>query len=260
MHFKRRSDKGFSMMEMLGAIAIAGIIAGAAIITIPRFLGRATNSQAIAALNTAAAEALEVYSRPLPGGDTNFANKVVLTTDTAGSLTAAAVTKMNSSDSNLTYKDMDVDLGIMTATGGVETTMASGTAGNHKRGADAIQAMDDNDIWLAVAGTEVWDTAASGVSVRPAQAVRMGTASSNGATFCVILVADTSDGNKLGRGFMSVTEEDSEADSGGWAHCGLLTSGPAHGTANRGLCAPGALYSSAQDPSSHDDSDNTATC
>ena len=79
------------MMEMLGAIAIAGIIAGAAIIAVPRFIGRANNSKAIAALNTAIAEAQEIYSRPLGTGETNFANTAITGTPTVTTLSEAAV-------------------------------------------------------------------------------------------------------------------------------------------------------------------------
>ena len=256
MHFKRRSDKGFSMMEMLGAIAIAGIIAGAAIITIPRFLNRATNSQATAALNTAAAEALELYSRPLPGGDTNFANTPVGSL-TSGALTAAAVDKLNDAQSNLHYRDMATTTGLtgdgmpdnaLMTTGGLMATGFGTATGEKKDAADEIQKMNDNDVWVAVAGAETWSTGTGTPTgtgdLRAGQAIRMGTASSNGDTFCVILVADTSTGNNIGRGFMSVTESDSEADSGGWADCGLLST-----LADREGCAPGKLYSSAQEPS-----------
>lgn len=253
MHFRRnRNDRGFSMMEMLGAIAIAGIIAGAAIITIPRFLNRATNSQAVSAINTAVAEVQELYSRPLPGGETNFANTVVGTLD-SGALTNAAVNKLNDSDSNLTFRSMagvgttgatsmpSLAGGMMTNSTGVLTATyyaATMTPALAKAGADKIQEMNDNDIWVAVAGAEDWGT----IDVRAGQAIRLGTASSNGATFCAIIVADTSTGAGIGRGFMAVTEASSEA--AGWADCGLLAA-----VADRDDWAPGELYTSLQEPS-----------
>ena len=91
----------------------------------------------------------------------------------------------------------------------------------------------------------------------------MGTASSDGATFCVVLVADTSDGTKLGRGFMSVTEKSSEENTadGGWAHCGLLTAAATSTTTpHRGECAPGALFGSAHDPANHDEAEADGDC
>ena len=239
-HSKRRwgSDRGFSMMEMLGAIAIAGIIAGAAIIAVPRFIGRANNSKAIAALNTAIAEAQEIYSRPLGTGETNFANTAIAGAQNTAALTTAAVTKLNAADTNLTYysiADGSGD-GILLATGVAKAVAAE----DREASADKIRAHGDNSIWAVVNVSEAWG---ANTTVRPAQAIRLGTAASNGGTFCAIVVADTTTGWGVGRGFMGVDEEDSNTDAHGWADCGLFV-----GAATRDVWSPAELPGSAEEP------------
>ena len=214
-----------------------GRCAGAAIIAVPRLFGRANNSKAISALNTAVAEAQELYSRPLGTGETNFANTALAGTPTVAGLSTSAVDKLNAVDTNLTYYSIAAGStdDLLLATGVAKAVGAE----DREASADKIRAHGDNSIWAVVNTSEAWG---ANTTVRPAQAIRLGTAASNRATFCAIVVADTTTGEGVGRGFMGVNEEDSNADADGWADRGLFAA------ASRDVWSPLNLSGSAGEP------------
>ena len=99
MHWSR--DDGFSMMEVLGVIAIGLILAGAAVVTVPRFLDRGRDASATASLTTAVTEARELYTRVVGEGRQNFTGVTLVAGDDASDLTGKAVAELNGASTNL---------------------------------------------------------------------------------------------------------------------------------------------------------------
>ena len=260
MHWSR--DDGFSMMEVLGVIAIGLILAGAAVVTVPRFLDRGRDASATASLTTAVTEARELYTRVVGTGRQNFTGRSLPGTINSTTLTAQAVTELNAASTNLCYYSIlatTSTCGSATFTAadvGVSGTNAAIASGDRGQGAaDEIRGMGTTAIWVHVTDGEDWNS--GGDDVRAGNMIRMGVASDSGATYCAMLVADSTVTGTAGAGFMARSEATSNsalADNTGsppiqgWAHCGLQVveadrdlyalSGSAPGAVSTGISAP----------------------
>ena len=265
-HLPRWGDEAFSMMEILGVIAIGLILAGAAVVAVPRFLDRGRDASATASLTTAVTEAREIYTRVVGEGRQNFTGRSLVAGATAATLTTTAVTELNDAETNLCYYSLITGgaCGAATfvpATAGTDALEGAGkikTAGLGQAGADEIRKMGTTAIWVHVSEGENWDT--GGDEVRAGNLIRMGTSSDSGATYCAMLVADSTVAGAAGTGFMARAEDTSNSATvdaivaggtvSGWAHCGLQQDqtvrdafalgvvGVAEGAVTPGLAAP----------------------
>ena len=112
--------------------------------------------------------------------------------------------------------------------------------------------MGTTAIWVHVSDGENW-VGATGDEVRDGNVIRMGVASDSGATYCAILVADSTVAGTAGTGFMARSEDTSNSatadpvtgavDPEGWAHCGLQQGEAARDAFALGGDAPGAATS-----------------
>ena len=257
MHMPRWGDAGFSMMEILGVIAIGLILARAAVVAVPRFLDRGRDASATASLTTAVTEAREIYTRVVGEGRQNFTGITLVAGSTAATLTENAVEQLNDAETNLCYYSL-IDGGASGTNNGCTTTFTPATTGtasleaggaittvqSGQLGADEIRDMGTTAIWVHVSEGESWDAAGTTDEVRSGNLIRMGTASDSGATYCAMLVADSTVTGASGTGFMARAEDTSNNAGGddfdgtgaveGWAHCGLQYAEGNTGTAGRG--------------------------
>ena len=247
MSISARRDRGFGLIEALATIAILAALTAGAIIAVPRLLNRGQDSAASASLTTAVTEVREVYSRVTSSGGTNFTGGTIPTgTTDADDLTVLAVKALNASESSLCYYPLTSGTSTATTTALTGGTAPTGCAGpltgggmtgaslaldtgavtnaadRGKVGADLIRSKGTSGIWVLVSAGETWTSPAG--TIRAGQAIRIGTVSESGATYCALLVADHTAQGETGTVYEARSEATSNnaaaGDTLGWADCG----------------------------------------
>ena len=230
-------DAGFTPAEIIIGVILVGILATGVTIKAIQLMDRARDSAAQKTLRAADVAAQAAFSVMLPGGQSNYASTALKTT---GTLDGTAVTNVyTDAAANLVIsaiQDQEPGLSLKsfgTTANKLKTMRADGQvwveANNAtlKNGADASFSGSANPNGHSARTT----TVKNGVSIRAGEMIRMGIVAASGSTFCVISVADSSDGSISGDGWQAVDELLTlSGTNGSGADCGADVS--TTGTAN----------------------------
>lgn len=227
---RQRNDRGLSLIEMAFVIIVVSIVIGGVVVVALRVLSGGQDSVAKGNLRTARIAAEGLYNSVTDGGTQSFCgaqtrNKATAGDDTPTGCSDAYVAELlNASGEQLvfcTYGEALTD--APTASTGTPTEQCDRD----------IQNWDNRTIWVDVlelhnTNTENEKIHATDIRIRPGKLLRIGARSESGATYCMVIVKDSSDVTVVGTGFQSVNEDDSNTDPDasatgadtGWADCG----------------------------------------
>ena len=220
----RADDAGFTPAEIIIGVILVGILATGVTIKAIQLMDRARDSAAQKTLRAADVAAQAAFSVMLPGGQSNYASTALSNdgrlddtkdkdySEDAANLVIAAIQDQEPGLSLKSFGTTANKLKTMRADGQVWVEANNATL---KNGADATFSGSANPNGHSARTT----TVKNGVSIRAGEMIRMGIVAASGSTFCVISVADSSDGSISGDGWQAVNEllslEADGADCGG---------------------------------------------
>ena len=209
---RRADDAGFTPAEIIIGVILVGILATGVTIKAIQLMDRARDSAAQKTLRAADVAAQAAFSVMLPGGQSNFASAAIQDGAVDHKKTGAKAYSTDA-DTKVIKAIQDQEPGLSIKSFGIT--------------ADALKGMaSDGQVWIEVNNIKISLSAAvtafSGanpnghtarttslakdLSIRPGEMIRMGIVAASGSTFCVITVADSSDGTISGDGWQAVEE------------------------------------------------------
>ena len=216
------ADAGFTPAEIIIGVILVGILATGVTVKAVQLMDRARDSAAQKTLRSADVAAQAAFSVILPGGQSNFASKQLKSNksidgssnDYSSGANAAAMAALQAQEPGLQFTSYPVT------------------------GSDRLRNLTpDGTVWLKLNNKEIANSAEQkltgsnpnghtprtktvrgGLSIRAGEMIRMGIIAASGSTFCLITVADSSDGSVSGDGWQAVSELLTKSGKG--ADCG----------------------------------------
>ena len=208
----RADDAGFTPAEIIIGVILVGILATGVTIKAIQLMDRARDSAAQKTLRAADVAAQAAFSVMLPGGQSNYASTAL---STNGRLDDAKDKDYSEDAAKLVIEaiqDQEPGLSLKSKLVGTADTALTGM-------------MSDGLVWVEVNNKTIKNTTAdtftgknpnghsartstvkANVSIRAGEMIRLGIVAASGSTFCVISVADSSDGSISGDGWQAVNE------------------------------------------------------
>ena len=204
------ADAGFTPAEIIIGVILVGILATGVTVKAVQLMDRARDSAAQRTLRAADVAAQAAFSVILPGGQSNFASKQLKSNksidgssnDYSDGANGEAMAALQAQEPGLQFTSYTI-VGV----DGLKDLVPDGTVWveiNNKEISNTTKQKltGKNPNGHTRRNTEV----AKGVSIRAGEMIRLGIAAASGSTFCLISVADSSDGSLSGDGWQAVSE------------------------------------------------------
>ena len=207
----RADDAGFTPAEIIIGVILVGILATGVTIKAIQLMDRARDSAAQKTLRAADVAAQAAFSVMLPGGQSNYASQK-LTADNRLEATDKAYTEAAADLVIKAIQDQEPGISLKSKRGASAETALNAMASDGQVWVEVNNKTIKNTAAQTIAGTNPnghsarTSTVALGVSIRAGEMIRLGIVAASGSTFCVISVADSSDGTISGDGWQAVNE------------------------------------------------------